>query len=77
MERQLAAARGLGPMGDAMPGEGGEGGIPTAGSKVNLYHTTTQIQRLTREQHGGNLMFYNSFVTLAGVMELQANCSLL
>ena len=34
MERQLAAARGLGPMGDLMPGEGGEGGIPTAGSKV-------------------------------------------
>ena len=35
MERQLAAARGLGPMGDSMPGEGGEGGIPTAGSRVS------------------------------------------
>lgn len=35
MERQLAAARGLGPMGEAMPGEGGEGGgIAPAGSKV-------------------------------------------
>ena len=38
MERQLAAARGLGPMGERPPDEdgggGGIGGIPTAGSKV-------------------------------------------
>ena len=38
MERQLAAARGLGPMGERPPDEDGggvgPGGIPTAGSKV-------------------------------------------
>ena len=37
MERQLAAARGLGPMGERPPdedGAGGIGGIPTAGSKA-------------------------------------------
>jgi hypothetical protein len=39
MERQLAAARGLGPMGERPPDEdglGGAGGIPTAGSKARI-----------------------------------------
>ena len=49
MERQLAAARGLGPMGERPPDEDGSsmgvGGIPTAGSKVRPSRTVSFINQ--------------------------------